>query len=84
MYNFKYHPDNVILRNNGENERPLITPYADFMVENPDFPIIQGEYFEYGEDGAFYKIISGSGFLVTGEDLEQYLPLINAINNLGE
>lgn len=39
---FKYHPDNVIYENYS-----CKCKFADFVAENPDFPITEGSFFEY-------------------------------------
>lgn len=84
MYKFKYHIDGLILRYNPNNDRPIILSYMDFMKLYPDFPIIQNNFFEYNQDGSFYQIIQGNGYLINDDDLHQYESLIYAINNLGE
>lgn len=48
MYIFKYFEDKV-LRNEGQ----IVMDFADFVTANPDFPIIEGSYFEYGERNGF-------------------------------
>ncbi len=76
MYIFKYHPDNDIYRNG-----VFVATYAEFMSANPEFPLIEGEFVEYGEE-EFTRINEHGHHLPAGG--ARYQPLINAINNLGE
>lgn len=77
-YKFKYHPDGLILRNGLPDKS-----YKDFMTANPTFPIIQGEFFEYGDDGSFDIIINISGtFTHIKRDPAGFKDLITAINGL--
>lgn len=77
---FKYHPDNLIFRNNA-----FYKSFADFNVENPNFPIIEGEFFEYKESGEFELIINFNGtFTGIKRNPLGFQGLIDAINNLGE
>ena len=76
MYIFKYHPDNTIYRND-----KYWGTYEKFKAENPDFPIIEGEFFEYGEE-EFTRINIHGHHLPSGG--AKYQALIQAINNLQE
>lgn len=69
---FKYHPDNVILYNG------KVIPFNKFTEENPDFPITEGEFFEFRDNGELDLIINNNHFLTENP------VLIAAINNLGE
>lgn len=73
-YIFKYNPDEQILRNES-----FVSSYADFMTARPDFPLIQGEWFEYGEE-EFTRINEHGHHLPAGG--ARYQPLIQAITNL--
>ncbi len=74
MYKFKYHPDNIICRN-GEYK-----PYAQFMSENPSFPMPEGNFFELKQNGSFEIITNGNHTKI--KDLEPYQELIQAIEVL--
>lgn len=77
MYIFKYmQGDNTIYRNGN-----YIGTYEEFMADNPNFPLAEGEYFEYGQE-KFVRINEHGHDIVAGG--AKYQPLINAINNLGE
>lgn len=76
MYIFKYHPDNTIYRNGS-----YISTYAEFMADNPNFPLKEGDFFEYGEE-KFVCINEHGHDVVAGG--AKYQTLINAIHNLGE
>lgn len=77
-YKFKYHPDGQILRS-GQFPKP----YATFITENPGFPLIEGEFFEYGDDGSFDIIINISGtFTHIKRNPSGFKDLITAINGL--
>jgi len=75
MYIFKYHPDNVIYRNG-----TYVSTFPQFMAENAEFPLIEGEFFEYSEDGL--DLISPSGNHSNQADLAPYADLIAAIELL--
>lgn len=75
-YKFKYHPDNTIYRN-----RSLVSSYQEFMTLNPGFPLVEGEFFEYGDT---LELINSEGHHLSQDDLKPYENLIAAINNLGE
>ena len=74
MYIFKYHPDNVIYRNGS-----YISSYAEFMVINPTFPLVEGNFLEYGLDK--FVTINSQGHDVAA-NIEDYQSLISAINSL--
>ncbi len=76
MYKFKYHND-LIMRNDRR-----FTPFAKFMILNPNFPIQEGQFFEYRENGELDNIINGNHHKI--ENLEDYQTLIEAIDSLGE
>jgi hypothetical protein len=77
-YIFKYHPDNVICRNG-----VCGIPYAEFMENHPDFPLVEGEFFEYRYDAfEIIKIIGNTYIGIIQNDLQPYKNLINAINDL--
>lgn len=74
MYIFKYHPDNVIYRNGFYH-----ATYAEFMAQNPMFPLVEGQYFEYGQDK--FALINEHGHHIN-VSTDDYTTLITAINNL--
>ncbi len=74
MYIFKYHPDNVIYMNNA-----LTHTYAEFITSYPDFPMIEGQFFEYREDGL--DLINNQGHHFP-QDLSTFEPLIKAIGGI--
>lgn len=77
---FIYHPDNVIFRNGF-----FYKTYTDFTADNPDFPIIEGEFFELKDDGSFSIMFNFNGtYTHIPRNSIGYQPLINAINNLGD
>lgn len=87
-YKFKYHPDNWI----GKDSSYLAT-YAEFMEENPEFPLIENEFLELKQsidsdgnlenDLELIKELSPGSFSgIKQRDLTPYAALIAAINNL--
>lgn len=75
-YIFKYHPDNTIYRNGA-----YVSSYADFMAARHDFPLVESEFFEYGEE-KFVRINEQGHDIIAGG--ARYQLLIQAINNLGD
>lgn len=75
MYIFKYHPDNTIYRNGG-----YVCTFSEFKELHPDFPIEEGQYFEYSESK--FVLINERGHDVSVNS-DNYSSLITAINNLG-
>lgn len=73
MYIFKYHPDNAIYI-----KGVCKCAYAEFMEQNPNFPLIQGQFLEYRNDGL--DLINNEGHHV-GVNVADYQDLITAINN---
>ena len=70
---FKYHPDNVIY----ENYR-FQCKFADFVLENPNFPIVKGKFFEYN-NGTMELINSvGHHAEVSVSDYQDLVDLIEA------
>lgn len=76
LYIFKYNPDEQILRNDN-----YLCTYTEFMSANPDFPMVQGEWFEYGAE-KFVRINQHGHDVPAGG--ARYQALIQAIVNLGE
>jgi hypothetical protein len=74
-YIFKYMMPDQIYRN-GEYAGSL----EEFMAAHPDYQIVEGQFFEYGQDK--FVLINEHGHDVAA-DAEEYQPLIDAINNLG-
>lgn len=74
MYIFKYHPDNVIYMNNTYKHT-----YVEFIALYPDFPIIEGHFFEYGDNKL--DSIDSQGHHLT-QDLSLFEPLIVAIGDI--
>lgn len=74
MYKFKYHPDGVVCINGLWG-----VPYAEFMNANPDFPLIEGQFLEYGDDGLDF--INNQGHH-SSQDLSDFEPLIKAIGGI--
>lgn len=74
---FCYHPDNVIYTPNG-----YLSTYTTFMELNPQFPLIEGEFFDY--NNGTLNLINSEGHNIP-QDIEGYACLIEAINalNLG-
>lgn len=72
MYIFKYHPDNVIYRNG-----TYVSTFAEFKELNPDFPIVEGQFFEYSSNG--FVAINEEGHNI---EAAPDVTLIEAINNL--
>lgn len=72
---FKYF-DNIVTRGNG-----YIGSYSDFITANPDFPLVSGEYFEYGDNGFFTINHNGGGSPTNPVD---YLELTQAITKTYE
>lgn len=70
---FCYHPDNLIYNDFGK-----VSTYTEFMLTHPDFPLVEGQYFDY-KDG-LYNSINNEGHNVLQEAPQD---LIMAINNLG-
>lgn len=75
MFIFKYIRFQIY--RNGE----FYKAFEDFVSENPEFPIVEGQYFEYRENG--FDLINDEGHHLPQEDLLEYNDLISAINNLG-
>ncbi len=73
MYIFKYHPDNTIYVNGTYNSK-----FSEFMAENPDFPLIENQFFEYSNNK--FSIINSEGHHILADESE-YSLLINAIND---
>jgi hypothetical protein len=74
MYIFKYHPDNTIYRNGD-----YVATFAKFKELNPNFPITEGQFFEYSNDK--FVLINDAGHDVDANSAD-YTTLIEAINNL--
>ena len=74
MYIFKYHPDNVIYKNGS-----YISTYGEFMAINPLFPLVEGNFLEYGLDK--FVTINSQGHDVPA-DIADYAGLIQAIGVL--
>jgi len=72
-FKFKYHPDNTVYYDN------QIYTYADFIAANPGFPIAEGFYFEYRENG--FDVINNEGHHLSS-NASNYPSLIAAIDNL--
>jgi hypothetical protein len=83
MYIFKYFGDKI-LRNEGQ----VIVEYADFITANPDFPITEGSYFEYGtrNDVNYFELIHNFNGTYTHANMpcQMVANVINAINALEE
>lgn len=83
MYIFKYF-EGKILRNGGES----IVDLADFTTANPDFPITEGSYFEYGilNDVNYFELIHNFNGTFTHSNipLTMVANVITAINALEE
>lgn len=83
MYIFKYF-EGKILRNGGES----IVDLADFLNVNPDFPITEGSYFEYGvrNDVNYFELIHNFNGTFTHANipLGMVVNVITAINALEE
>lgn len=78
MYIFKYiQGDNTIYRKGS-----YVGTYAEFMDLHPNFPLVEGDFFEYSADGL--DLINLAGHHSAVDDLALYKNLITAINNLGE
>lgn len=75
MYIFKYHPDNNVYQSG-----VCVGAYSDFINARPDFPMPEGQYCEYREDG--FDLIN-QGCHLPQSDLTRFQDLITAINNLG-
>lgn len=75
-YKFKYHPDNVIYKDGAFHK-----PFAQFMADNPTFPITEGQFFEFKNDGSLELIhnVNGTYTHETVKDLTPYQDLITAI-----
>lgn len=71
---FIYHPDNRIYVNSDNYT------YEDFISLNPDFPLVEGEYFSYinGE----YNIINSQGHNLPQSNLEPFQNIITRIEAL--
>ncbi len=74
MYIFKYNQDEQILRNGS-----YLSTYTEFMTANPEFPLVQGEWFEYGSE-KFVRINEHGHDVVAGGS--RYQALIQAIEAL--
>ena len=74
MYIFKYHPDNVIYMNN-----KCTHTYAEFIASYPNFPITEGQFFEYRDDGL--DLINNQGHHFS-QDLSLFGSLIAAIGGI--
>lgn len=71
---FKYHPDNVIYRNN-----EYYGTFKEFSEKHPSFPIDEGAYFSYYDNGFDYISDSGNHQISTVEENQE---IVDAINNL--
>ena len=83
MYIFKYF-EGKILRNGGAS----IAELADFLNANPDFPVTEGSYFEYGtlNDVNYFELIHNFNGTFTHANipLAMVANVITAINALEE
>lgn len=75
MYKFKYHPDNNIYINGTKD-----SSFSDFITANPDFPIVESNFFELIDDDTL-SFIDSSGHH-TDANASSYPNLIEAINTL--
>ena len=73
MFKFKYHPDNVILRND------TCVSFAEFIIAHPGFPITENKFFEYHEDGALDEIVGCSHYKLRTEDYQSLIEAIEAL-----
>lgn len=76
-YKFKYHPDNWI----GINGIPSY-PFAEFIEVYPDFPITEGNFFEYHNDKRLEIIHSTSTGTFVGTYPQNLAPYGNLISAL--
>ena len=74
MYIFKYHPDNTIYR-----DGKYLSTFAEFVKYNPNFPITEGDFFEYSDD-KFVTINSQGHDVVVNR--ANYSTVMNKIDNL--
>lgn len=78
MYKFKYIQRDNTIYINGE----YYSTYDEFMAENPNFPLVQGRFFEYRGNGIL-ELINSEGHHAPQGDLTEFQSLITAIENLG-
>ena len=75
MYILKYIPEQVY--RNSKDAASL----EEFIAENPDFPIVKGEYFEYRVGG--FDRINSEGHHIA-RDVAEFQTLIQAIEALDD
>lgn len=81
-YKFKYHPDNAIYKDGAFHK-----PFAQFIADNPGFPIIQGQYFELKTNGSLElikEVITPSNTTYSHEIVEDLTPYQDLITAIGE
>jgi hypothetical protein len=73
-YIFKYHPDNVIYLNGAYH-----STFAEFIEVNPDFPIVEGVFFELKEQSV--ELIDINGCHTSG-NINDFNNVIGAIDGI--